>query len=199
MHKLIHFLFFTVTFSLNIIMDFAQKAHPNTTKIAFFYNMDANNESIPLDESNLNILSSYLTINDGLKRNNTFVKYYEAPYFNLNFSKNFNKSWLGAWPMNKAALNKWIEYSQEERMTPTFVWDVIKYKCFLSKSNIKLYDYSAIIPSVVPETFMYVFTWMDFTNGTNSTNNCVQSTYSLTNNKITCVAFQNIDCSPPFK
>jgi hypothetical protein len=184
-------------FSENIILDFAESAQPNDTKIAFFYNVNSNNKSIPLNQTNLNLLSSYLTINTGVNPG-SYVKYFKSPNFrHYAYSKYFVNDWLGAWCMNESTLEKWENYSLNLMKSPTFVWKNILNHCFQKGTNIKLYDYSAMLPSVFPINFMYVFTWIE-TNLLNYKKHCTQSTYSLTHDEIKCCAFSNVDCSPPF-
>jgi len=181
--------------SENVVLDFAQTAQPNITKLAFFYNVDVNNKSFPINQSDLNTVTSYLTINEDSTKEGTVIKYYKYPYFRTQYnSKYYNTSWIGAHCMNEKVLEQWIKYSQSEIKTPTFVWKFIKKECSGTSNTTLLYDYSTLLPASIPSTFMYVFTWKEKYND----HKCIQSTFSLTYDKIVCYAFQGIDCSPPF-
>jgi hypothetical protein len=180
----------------NVLLDFALTAEPNITKIAFFYNVDRDLRIIPLNHTNLNKISSYLTIGVGMNPG-SYVKYFKEPNFRQpDRLKYFDKNWLGALCMDKLTLEKWVNYSLDIGKSPTFVWKVISGFCFQNRSNILLYDYSVIIPSVVPANYMYVFTWTEKSKYKNI--ECTQSTYSLTHDQIDCYAVHGIDCFPPF-
>lgn len=181
--------------SENVILDFAQTAQPNITKVAFFYNVDVNNKIFPLDQYDLNNITSYMTINADSTNEGSLIKYYKSPHFHtVHNSKFYNTSWIGADCMNEKVLEQWIKYSQSEIKTPTFIWKYIKRKCTNASNITTLYDYSALLPSSMPSTFMYIFTWKRRYND----HECIQSTFSLTYDEIVCYAFEGIDCSPPF-
>ncbi len=190
-------LFFVIIKSENILSDFALTAEPNLTKIVFFYKRISDNITVPLDQTDLNKVTTYLTINQ-VKNNGTGTdkNYYQYPDFRkLNYSKHENKSWIGSWNMNTNMIKQWHSYSHNTFKTPTFVWKLITNKCFQNSSQIQLYDYSALLPSIIPITYLYVFTWKyrdakEF--------KCTQSTYSLVDDIIVCSMFQELSCIPPF-
>lgn len=184
-----------MTMGINVLLDFAQSAEPNTTKAAFFYNIDSNNRSIPLNQKNLDDLSSYLTI--GSQSEGSYVKYYRGPYFSKHFfEKYFNRTWLGTLGMNETALAQWEDYATQSNKTPTYIWKRVVNDCFQNKTDgIELYDYSAILPSIIPITHLYVFTWKTILS---KETNCTQSTYSLTDDELECSVFRDISCPPPF-
>src|SRR5271166_1857365 len=105
----------------NVLYDFAKVAEPNVTKIVYFYNVDQSNKSIPINRTDLNLVSSYLTMNTVLNDSDQiFVKYYKSPNFqHLNESKYFNESWIGTRNMDQQELTTWMKYSQNVLKTPT--------------------------------------------------------------------------------
>jgi len=180
----------------NVLYDFAKVAEPNVTKIAYFYNVDQTNKSVPINQTNLNLVSSYLTMNTVLNNSDqVFVKYYKTPNFQqLNKSKYFNESWIGTRNMNQQELTTWMQYSQNILKSPTFTWILVTRFCFQNTNDVDLYDYTAIIPAVSRTTYMYVFTWKD-----KDMNDCAQATFSLNYDQIVCVAMKGVNCFPPFR
>jgi hypothetical protein len=180
----------------NVLYDFAKVAEPNATKIAYFYNIDETNKTIPIDQTNLNRVSSYLTINTVLNCTDwVVVRYYMAPNFQqLNGSKYINEPWIGTRPMDQKDLTTWIQYSQNILKSPTFAWIMVTRFCFKDTNDVDLYDYTAMIPVISQTMFMYVFTWKD-----KNMDSCVQTTFSLKYDKIVCIAMKGIDCTPPYR
>ena len=204
------------TKSENVLSDFAHTAQPDLTKVVFFYKtLSGGNKSIPFDHFDLNNISTYLTINQGINlgfpgfpgsgsgcssgsgtATGTDINFYQYPDFRkLNYSKHEDTTWMGAWNMNDLMLKQWDSFSHDPFKTPTYAWYLITIECFKNTTQIDLYDYSALLPSIVPLTYLYVFTWK---TKDSLVFKCTQSTYSLIDNKIVCSVFQNLECSPPF-
>ncbi len=186
-----------ITLSENMISDYVVTAGLNVTKVGFFYNQ-VNEKYMPLNQSNLNAITNYLTI--GLLGNNetgSCIKYYEYPKFHkIKRERNVTQQWIGARVMNKQIIDEWLIYASLPMDSPTIIWKIITNKCFDKgkKNEIELYQYSALVPSVMNKTFMYTFSWKNI--NTNS-QRCYQSTYSLTYNVITCQDYI-VDCYPPY-
>lgn len=178
----------------NVLYDFAKIAEPNATKIAYFYNVDETNKSIPINQTNLNLVSSYLTINTVMNdTDRVIVRYYTRPNFQqLNGSKYFDEPWIGTKSMNQQQLTSWMQYSQDILKTPTFAWMIVVGYCLKNTKNVDLYDYTAMIPAVRQTMFMYVFTWKD-----KNMDSCTQTTFSLNYDHIVCMAMRGVDCDPP--
>ena len=189
-------LFINLCSCSNIIFDYATTSVPNITKEAYFYNTNFNSY-IPINNNNLENITSYLTINFVNMSNtaNIIIDYYKKPQFLEPFtSKCFNKSWLGIKIMNEFIINQWFKYSNEKTKSPTFMWNKIIKKCF--NSDVQLYTYVVLVPSNNITTFLYTFSWKYSSN--NLTKDCTQSIYELNHNKIICFAYDGVNCNPPF-
>lgn len=183
--------------SENLISDYATTADLNTTKVGFFYNQ-IKGEYVPLNQSNLDSITNYLTIGSiAYSEEGSHIKYYEHPNFRTVKSvKNITEGWIGARAMDKEIIDKWLFFASLPIDSPTIVWKIITNKCFgeIKKNQIELYQYSALVPSIRTNIFLYTFSWKIKGSGSK---HCFQSTYSLTYRTITCQDYI-VDCNPPY-
>lgn len=191
-----------LTLSDNIIVDYAKAAEINETKVGFFYNQ-IDGTYTTLNQSDLNKITNYMTIGSLDQILGSCIKYYEYPRFQtVKSTKNITEQWLGARIMNQQIIDEWLVYAHLPMESPTNAWKIIMKKCFAGKileNEIELYQYSALVPSVKKNSFLYTFSWKikNIDKDKDDSNICYQATYSLTYNMITCQDY-TVDCNPPF-
>jgi len=192
----------------NRISDYVLAADPGSTKVGFFYNQ-INGIYLPLNQSDLNQITDYMTI--GSINPNTEIrslaseteigseiKYFKSPDFRtVRDIKNISDQWIGARPVTQRIIDQWLIYQSLRMYEPTDVWDRIIRACFHTNNDhdqIELFQYTALVPSLATNTLIYTFSWKIKEMRTNY---CYQSMYSLTHDTIVCQGYM-VDCKPPF-